>query len=481
MPPPNFVSDLLPRLWARGEAPAFLGRDGTVCCRDLAIRVEGLAERLRELEGFPREGIGRIGVFCRGGVDHAVAMLAIMQAGACAVPVAEELSCAERVELARITALDAVICGPGEVWSDEGGATGGAVEKFRCLPLAPGEPAFPREAWEAVAPAFVRFSSGTTGRSKGVVLSHGTLRRRIESAAGRLGIGGGDRVLWTLPMAHHFVVSILLYLHEGAAVVLPEGPLAADFLDAAERHEATVFYGTPFQAALLAADRRGGAWPSLRLAISTAASLRPETSRQFSARFGRPIFQALGLIEAGLPLLNRNVDEPLAVGCPNGDFEVRLDGESEGELCLRGPGMFDAYLSPWQTRDEVLDDGWLRTGDVARWTPGGHLRIVGRVKSVINVGGSKCFPEEIEAVLEQDEAVLEARVTAHPHEMWGALPVAEIVARDPGIPPDTAALLRRCRSQLAPHKVPVRIRLVARVARTSSGKIIRRTEDGAAR
>lgn len=462
----NMTDEILARAAAHRDRPAFLGGNGSVTYGELAARVETLAREIGPMLARTGAAVPRVGVLCPGGVTHAVLMLAVMRAGACAVPVAGELPSAEREALRAATALHGVLSSDPVPWGERQGQPAERIfwEIFRG-----GVPAFPVEEFERLGPAFVRFSSGTTGHSKGVVLSHRTLRERLDSANRRLGIGASDRVLWTLPMAHHFAVSILLYLREGAGIVLPAGNLASHFLDAAVVHEATVFYGSPFQSALLAADESGRKWPSLRLAVSTAAPLPAATAEKFAARFGKELIQGFGIIEAGLPFLNTASGDPLAVGYP-GDFEVRLD---QGELCLRGPGMFDAYLSPWSPREEVMADGWFRTGDLADIGPDGGIRLSGRIKSVINVGGSKCFPEEIEDVLRQHRDVDEVLVRGEEHARWGALPVAEIVPRDPSRMASSAELDAFCRERLAAYKVPVRFLVVSALPKTASGKIRR--------
>jgi acyl-CoA synthetase (AMP-forming)/AMP-acid ligase II len=468
--PGNMADEILARAAARGDRPAFVSPDGTLTYAELVVRVETLARKLETLFADTRAAVPRVGVLCPGGVRHAVLMLAVMRAGGCAVAVAGELPRSEREALREATGLHGVLSTENVAWGERGENCGENIfwEKFTSV-----QPAFPVTDFEKLRPAFVRFSSGTTGRSKGVVLSHAILRERLDSANRRLGIDASDAVLWTLPMAHHFAVSILLYLRQGAAVVIPGGGLAADFLDAAVRHDATVFYGSPFQSALLAAEESGRKWPSLRLAVSTAAPLPAATAEKFASRYGKRLVQGLGIIEAGLPFLNTESPDSSVVGRA-GDFEVRLD---QGELCLRGPGMFDAYLSPWSTREEVMADGWFHTGDLARIDAQGDIRLTGRCKSVINVGGSKCFPEEIEDVLRLHRDVKEVRVRGEEHVRWGMLPVAEIVPFDPeGVPP-AAALTDFCRARLAAYKVPVRFNFVASLPTTASGKI-RRGQDG---
>jgi long-chain acyl-CoA synthetase len=328
----------------------------------------------------------------------------------------------------------------------------------------------------------IRFSSGTTGRSKGVVLSHRKLRERIEAANAALAIGPGDRVLWMLPMAHHFAVSIMLYLYHGACTVIGESRLAEEILETALSSRATVIYAAPFHYALLAADNSGHPWPDLRLAVSTAAALPTQVARKFSHRYQKHISQGLGIIEIGLPLLNTSgaAETPEAVGRPLPAYDVELRDEEgrhvgigkSGELWIKGPGMFDAYFSPWQTLDELCVDGWFPTGDLAQADAAGRIHIRGRKHGVINVSGMKVFPEEVEAVISQHPHVAACRVYGMNHPMVGTIPIAEIQAHA-GFPPSVMELSKWCRARLSAYKIPARFRVVERLETTASGKIRR--------
>jgi long-chain acyl-CoA synthetase len=398
----------------------------------------------------------RVGLDCPNGIAHVVLALAIVRTGKCLVPIASELSARERERVIRETGVGAITDATGAV-----------------RPVDVGEVAFDEEDLDALNPAFVRFSSGTTGTSKGVVLSHESLLERVTAANRGLCIGPADRVVWILPMAHHFAVSIMLYLLHGAATVIVNSPLAEDVLAAARRHRGTVLYGAPFHHALLAAENSGAPWPDLRLAVSTAARLPLTTAQAFDARYGMPLSQGLGVIEVGLPLLNLDAarEKPGSVGRPLPDYQAEV--REGGDLFLRGPGMLDAYLNPWRRRAEVLDDGWFRTGDLAEVDGDGHFHLLGRSHSVINVGGLKCFPEEIEAVLAEVAGVGAVRVSGKENARFGAVPIAEIEAVDPGQPPKISTLAAHCREALARYKVPVEFRFVERIPRTPSGKIQR--------
>ncbi|HEY8515873.1 MAG TPA: AMP-binding protein [Candidatus Binatia bacterium] len=484
---------------AHDERPALIdlmrtGADATsnagvaVSYARLVELVEAATRELRAL-GLARDGgeVPRVCLAGANGTTYVVLALAVLRAGACLVPLASELSHAEREQLVRAVHPRAVLLAPGARW--EGSVApqrvlrvGGDEVGVVLAPCGDARSPLDEARLAALDPAFIRFSSGTTGASKGVVLSHRTLLERVAAANRGLGITADDRVLWVLSMAHHFAASILLYLANGATTVLVGAQLPAELLGAAREHAATVLYASPFHYGSLAAVRAEGAWPSLRLAVSTAASLPTTTARAFEARFGVPPAQALGIIEVGIVALNRTPRErPESIGRPLPDFAVELRDERGavvapgeiGELFVRGPGMLDAYLWPFRSRDEILQDGWFSTGDLATAAADGSLTLVGRARSVINVSGLKCFPEEIEAVLERHPEVAAARVSGRPHAHVGAVPVADVVPRDPQRPPEPRELAAHCRASLARFKVPVEFRFVDELPRTASGKVKR--------
>lgn len=466
----------------------------TVTYGELARLVMDAAQQLRASGVVARtEGVPRIGIAAPNGVPHVVLALAALEAGGCVVPVAGELAPPEQRALLAALNPRALLINDDVRASFAGlagcttvGSFDVAGTRVRVLG-APGGwsdagSPFDEAGIAALDPAFIRFSSGTTGTSKGVVLSHRTLLERAGAANRGLGIGEDDRVLWLLPMAHHFAASIVLYLANHATTVLVGSTLAADVLGAARGHRATVFYGSPFHHAVLAADPSGVSWEALRLSVSTAAALPLATARAFDARFGVPVSQALGIIEAGLVAVNdRPREKPESVGPPLPDFAAELRAEDGrpvatgevGELHVRGRGLLDGYLWPFRTRDRILDDGWFATGDLAIADADGSLRLVGRSRSVINVSGMKCFPEEIEAVLQQHPGVAAARVSGRTHAHVGAVPVADVVPRDVHRPPATRELAAHCRAALARYKVPVEFRIVDALPLTASGKVKR--------
>jgi long-chain acyl-CoA synthetase len=464
---------------ARPDHPALIadrgGESERISYAALARRFEAVAARL--CDGGVRPG-QRCGLVARQGAGFVEAALAILDAGACLVPIPDDETGAARTRFAERARLEHLLSledgfdlrpGPGP--ADVDGA-GGA-------------------AFRALRPAYLRFTSGTTSDRKGVILSHARILERLDAANRALAIGPGDRVLWLLPMAHHFVVSILLYLRAGATVLLPSGSLARPVLELAARERATVAYASPFHYQLLAKDASGIALDALRLAVSTAEGLRAEVAEGFRARFGRPLCQALGIIEVGLPVVNlAEADtKPTALGRPLPDYDVwlrdddgkRIDAsgspERTGEVCIRGPGLFDAYLEPWTPAETLLDPDGFRTGDQGWFDADGTLHLAGRRHNRINMAGMKFFCEEVEAVIARHAGVRECRVRAREHAHLGEIPVAEVVPSDPERPPPQRELMELCRAELPAYKVPRRFEFVRALERTATGKLARARRD----
>jgi len=451
--------------------PAEPARGRATSYAELVARMEALAARLAEV-GVRRGE--RVGLVARQGPGFVEAALAILAAGACMAPIPDEAGPAGCAEIARRARLH-WLAREDEGFAPRPGPDAGPVD-------GAGDAAF-----RALEPAYLRFTSGTTAARKGVILGHAAIEARLAAANRGLRIGPEDRILWLLPMAHHFVVSILLYLRSGAAVLLPAGSLARPALELASGAAATVLYASPHHYQLLGKDASGLALPRLRLAISTAEGLRAEIAHRFGERFGRPLAQALGIIEVGLPVANlaRAAEKPEALGRPLPDYEVWLRGDDgkpvdpdgsparTGEVCIRGPGMLDAYLDPWLPARAVLEPDGFRTGDQGFFDADGDLHLVGRRRNRINMAGMKFFSEEVEAVLDAMPGVARSRVFAREHAHLGEIPAAQIVPADPAAPPSRAALAAWCRERLPAYKVPRSFELVDALPLTSTGKLAR--------
>jgi acyl-coenzyme A synthetase/AMP-(fatty) acid ligase len=330
--------------------------------------------------------------------------------------------------------------------------------------------------------AVMRFTSGTTGDAKCVVLSHKSILERVEAANEGLQLTEDDRVIWVLPMAYHFVVSIMLYIRYGASIIICDDFLAENITERATRYNGTFLYASPMHIRLLASSKKDISIPTLRKVISTTTGISPLVCKAFEEKFKLQVSQAFGIIEIGLPIINfwKSKDHPEAVGYALPAFEVSiLDNNCQaqssgiiGLLGIKGPGMFDGYLSPPTPREKVLKEGWFITGDLASMQEDGLIEIKGRAKNVINVSGNKVFPNEVEEVINQFAGIVASKVYGQQHPLMGEIVTADIVLSEKyGF--DQEVLIRYCRQMLSSFKVPQRIRIVDEIEMTGSGKIKR--------
>lgn len=426
----------------------------------------------------------RIALMSPNGLAYLPAAFGLLASGACLVPLASHLAGPEVAQVLDEIDVNACLVSPGtdpvsagaHVRSVSGGECDGFT--FAWIDRDAAGPA----GLGRLDPAFIRFTSGTTARSKGVVISHDATVARVEAADHVLKFTADDRIVWVLPLAYHFAVTIVAYVKAGAHILMCPDTLPRSVLDVARGFEASVFYASPLHFERLGNLGPGDALKSLRLAVSTSAPIGEAVTRRFEAAYGVPVAQAYGIIEAGLPCINARTDglPPTSVGRPVPGYEVGVFGEDglperaggPGEIAVRGPGLFSAYYAPWQPREQVTREGWFFTGDVGRLDASGALHLLGRTKTVIFVAGVKFFPEEVEACINRFAGIKESRVFGAPHPRLGQVPRAEIVLS--GDACDVRALEAHCARELSAHKVPLEFAVVGAIAKTPGGKILRR-------
>lgn len=475
----NLFEVLRQRAASQPKHPAIVGpaAESTLSYAELCAEVETMAGQLR---GAGLRAGDAVALHYPSGRDYIILTYALWRAGACVVPIAIELAADEKEQLCRQIHLAAVVT------PQKSAAVFEPVRAGDATPLRPGMLWLPvrtfraqPEAFASLNPAFLRFTSGTTGSSKGVVLSHQTIHERICAANDVLHIGPEDRVIWLLSMSYHFAVSIVSYLSFGATIVLAKNHFGATLVTTTIEHAGTLIYGSPLHYELMASEPSGRMLPSLRLAVSTTTKLPAVTAQTFHQRFGLPLTEAYGIIEIGLPCINvaGQLAHAGSVGrvLPAYDVQLRDIGLPDGvrEIWLRGPGMLDAYYEPWCQRAQITEDGWLWTGDLGVVDGEGYVFIRGRSKEMISIGGMKFFPQEVEVVLREHPLVQDAQVYGEPHARMGEQAAAQVVAR-PGATLTEAELQAYCSARLAAFKVPVRIDFVDKLSTTASGKVLRR-------
>lgn len=425
-------------------------------------------------------GMG-VGVLGESGVQYFVSGMAVMLAEAVFVPMDGRMTDTEQNAMLERTPIAAII--HTKYPADEGDSIidlGKAGKVLVNLLLPKRKNSFCPQLTNA---AYMRYTSGTTGSQKGVLLTAKTILDRIATTKDSIGLKPEDRILCVLPMAYHFIASILTYWWTGCTMVLHTGMDGERIIDFINRYKTTVLYGSPVHYRTLLNARLKDAIPSIRLAITTTAGIDASTALAFKTRFGIPITQVYGIIELGLPLINHHHADsnPGAVGHPAPGFEVSIlnnDGQkvnpgTDGELAIRGPGMFDGYYDPFTPVDAILFQNYFLTGDIAVCDPAGCITIKGRIKSVINVGGNKVFPEEVESVLLQFPGIKKCRVSGSPHPILGEIVIATYIPESKARPIDEDALYLHCRQMLTPYKIPSRFMETEMISETGSGKIIR--------
>ena len=467
-------------------------RDNTaVICGELEVTYlqlltacDRIAEHMRKVGIAERE---RVALCCGDSIDYIAISLAVLSIGAVIVPISESVSDAKAADILERVDTHWFIYDVS-LRSSNGGrafASGLLLEK-ECMiegrkPRTSGIPA----AYDQMDAAFIRFSSGTTGQSKGVLLTHNAIVERTAAADRALVMTPRDTVCWVLSMSYHFVASILLFLRRGARIVICSDDFPHSLMETLKRHKCTLIYASPFHYNLMTyssgfvADQLG----SVRLAISTAVNLPGKLAGDFADKYGIELAEAYGLIEVGLPFVNTSGDPSKrgSVGSLLPDYEAKildLDEKGVGRIALRGKGLFDAYWAPWQDREQVAHDGYFVSGDVGCLDDDGFLYIVGRLNDVINFTGMKIFPYEVEGVLNQFPNVKESLVFGGPHPQYGELPNARIVLKTPGEGININDLRRYCYENLATFEVPKAFEVVSALEKTPSGKVRRDTAPG---
>jgi malonyl-CoA/methylmalonyl-CoA synthetase len=325
--------------------------------------------------------------------------------------------------------------------------------------------------------AAILYTSGTTGRSKGAMLSHGNLLSNARVLADLWRFTESDVLLHALPIFHThglFVASNVSLLSGGRMIFLP-GFDRDQILDLLP--QATVLMGVPtFYTRLLDSPRfTADLVKGMRLFISGSAPLLAETHRAFEARTGHRILERYGMTETNMNTSNPYDGERKAgtVGLPLPGVELRIDAPKGevGGIEVRGPNVFQGYWQmPEKTAEELRPDGWFITGDLGRQDADGYLQIVGRAKDLIITGGYNVYPKEVELLLDAVEGVGESAVIGLPHKDFGEAVFAVLVAK-PGVTLDPASVLAAIAPSLARFKQPKAAVVVAELPKNTMGKV----------
>jgi HIP---CoA ligase len=498
-----------------GDATALAEPDGPrLSYRDLDERVKSVAAALIESGVAPGD---RIAVW--GPNDHywVLAALGALAAGGVLVPISTRFTGPEALDVIGRSGARALFVAGDFLGADRfgallraaaAGASGaeadsGPLDRLGLVVRVPGDwAAFERRA-DAVRPAEVRrraeavrpgdvsdimFTSGTTGRSKGVMTSHDRTLAVARAWAECALLTPRDRYLVVNPFFHTFgfKAGILACLVSGAALVPQAVFDAGQAMRLIEAERITVFPGPPtIYATILDHPGRGARdLSSLRVAVTGAADVPVALVERMRRELCfEVVLTAYGLTEAVVATMCRPGDSPQTVARTSGHaaagFEVRIAGSSgldadAGEILLRGPNLMLGYLDdPEATKAAIDSEGWLHTGDVGRLDATGYLAITGRLTDMYICGGFNVYPAEVEQVLARLDGVAESAVIGVPDPRLGEVGKAYLITR-PGYALAEPDVLAFCRERLANYKVPRRVEFRDVLPRNPSGKVLKR-------
>lgn len=469
------------------EKPAlrFLGEDGGSV--DLSYAAL-FAEARRLAAGFAARGVGpgdRVAFFLGNRPEFVSALLALFHLGAALVPInlayrrreiahmlgdAEpRLLLTERSQLAILDELEAAERGDVEIVLAEDLAGWGD------------DPAFVPARVAGDDLAMLLYTSGTTGRSKGAMISHDNVLATVTGLLAAWAWEADDALLLTLPLfhTHGLVVGLCCALAAGATVLLRRRFEAPAVVAELQGGGPTLFFGVPTMYVRLVEELRRSGDPAalrrMRLFCSGSAPLAPETFAAFRELTGHAILERYGMTETGMNLSNPYAAGPRlpgTVGTPLPGVSARID--ESGELLVRGSNVFSGYWrAPEKTAESFVHDDlgrrWFRTGDLAlRDAETGYFTLLGRRTELILSGGFNVYPREIEEVLASFPGVREAAVVGRPHPEWGEVPMAYLVTDGPV---DEAELIDFCKARIAGFKVPRTFQRVESLPRNALGKV----------
>jgi len=349
-------------------------------------------------------------------------------------------------------------------------------------------PAWPDQVVDLDDPALILYTSGTTGRPKGAVLTHANITFNTVNQLAHVDVLSTDVALCVAPLFHVTglgQVSMPTLLKGGTVVVVPRFDAEA-FLALIERRRATSFSAVPTMLQMMC---ESAAWEtadlsSLRFVVYGGSAITEKVAQAWLSR-GVVLQQGYGMTEAApgvfMALPEGAVARPVSAGVPHFFTDVavedadgeRTSGPGPGELLVRGPHVFAGYWNrPDDTAKALTDDGWYRSGDVVRIDDDGWAYVVDRVKDLIISGGENIYPAEVEAVIAELPDVIAAAVVAVPDKRWGEVGCAYVQLRA-GSPLDEDGLRAHLEARLARYKIPRYFELLDELPRNATGKVLR--------
>src|SRR5580704_11428066 len=337
--------------------------------------------------------------------------------------------------------------------------------------------------------ALVLHTSGSTGRPKRVPIRHRNLAASAHNIVDHYQLSPSDVALCAMPLfhVHGLVASTISTLLSGGTVVVPTKFNPLSFWRTVRDHNVPWYSAVPTIHHLLlsrAGDERPQGAENLRFIRSCSAALPPEMMAKMESVFGAPVLEAYGMTEASHQMCSNPLApaerKPGSVGPGTGVKIGIMDGNGNllaaserGEVVIQGPNVVDGYENNPEANAVSFTNGWFRTGDQGFLDSEGYLTLTGRIKELINRGGEKIAPREIDEILLGHPAVAEALAFGVPHASWGEEVEAAVVLKEAREPNSEALILAYCKERLADFKRPKKLYIVETIPRTATGKIAR--------
>ncbi|MDQ0217588.1 fatty acid--CoA ligase family protein [Peribacillus cavernae] len=383
-----------------------------------------------------------------------------------------------------------VICETGQDNSEENASRLSIYPKMKSFTelMKMGDSSFAGPNLDEDDTALILYTSGTTGKPKGAVLTHKNLYSNAKDVGDYLKISENDRVVTALPMFHVFCLTVVLnapLINGGTLLIVPKFS-PKEVFRLVKKYEATVFAGVPTMYNFLQQYPDGNPedFKSLRLSISGGATMPVALLKEFEKKFNVFVSEGYGLSEASPVTCFNPLDRPRKPGSIGTNIKnvvnkvVNELGDEVpvgqvGELIVRGPNVMKGYYKMPEETAAVLKGGWLYTGDLARMDEEGYFYIVDRKKEMIIVGGYNVYPREVEEVLFAHPNIVEAAVIGIPDPNQGEVVQAFVVKKNDSLTEEE--LLAYCADHLAKYKVPQVIEFIGELPKNTTGKILRRS------
>ena len=457
-----------------GRVAIYSGERPWATYGELARRAASVAGALRTRGGLAPGD--RVAVCMPNAPEYLLALYGAWWAGLAAVPVNAKLHPREVDYIVGHSGAKRVLASPADVAALEGAA-----------PVEPAE-------LDSGALAWLFYTSGTTGRPKGAMLSHRNLAQTTQGYLSDVdGVDRSGRLLHAAPMSHGSGLYNFTHLLRGAAQVVPESGAfdAAEVLHLLRVHEDVSFFAAPTMVRRLVDEAKGPFECNLRTLVYGGGPMYLADLDVALATFGGRLAQIYGQGESPMTITAlskarhaerghpRYRERLASVGTPHSVVEVAVRGEDGrgcapgeiGEICVRGDVVMSGYWDDPDATAAALRDGWLRTGDLGAFDEDGFLTLKDRSKDLIVSGGSNVYPREVEEVLLAHPGVAEASVVGRPDREWGEVVVAFVVPR--GAAPPVAELDRLCLDRIARFKRPREYRFVDRLPKNHYGKVVK--------